>query len=155
MDYKSIPSHPKYEASIIGDIRRIGKQFPLKPWIHSSGHLYVKLNNKSRQVHHLIMEAHGKPRIEGLECRHLDGNPANNQIENLKWGSRSENIMDFINHNGKSMGHKSTKVSIAQKIKQEHDGKFGTGKKLAEKYGVSVYTVSEIRSGKTFKYIEI
>lgn len=155
MDYKSIQSHPQYEASSIGDIRRIGKEFPLKPWRHSSGHLYVKLNNKSRQVHHLVMESHGKPRIDGLECRHMDGDPSNNNIENLEWGTRSENIMDFINHNGKSTAPRSTSISIAMKIKQEHDGKFGTGKRLAEKYGVSVFTVSEIRTEKTFKYLKI
>jgi hypothetical protein len=153
MCYTSIPGFEKYEVSSCGQVRRKGKNSPLSPWRHKSGHLYVRIGGKSKQVHHLVMEAHGKPKQEGMECRHLDGNPENNRIENLTWGSRFENIMDFINKNGKHMVTNATSVETAKKIKSEHDGKRGTGKRLAQKYGVSVFTVSEIRTQKTFKYL--
>lgn len=142
-----------YESRRDGQVRRVGKNKPLKPWTHKSGHQYLRLCGKSCQVHHLIMATFGPEKIANQECRHLDGNPKNNRYANLKWGSRKENIMDFIHHNGKHMVKNATSVEVAKKIKAEHDGKRGTGKRLAEKYGVSAYTVSEIKIGKTFKYI--
>jgi hypothetical protein len=38
------------------------------------------------------------PYPEGMEIRHLDGNPENNALENLKYGTRSQNIQDQIRH---------------------------------------------------------
>lgn len=153
MEYRTIPDHPRYEASSCGKIKMKKKQSHLNPWSHKSGHLYVKLDGKSRQVHHLVLSAFGVVRPSNCECCHKDGNPKNNSLANLEWGTRLKNIMDYIKHNGSHMVKNATKVDVARKIKEEHDGKRGTGKMLAEKYGVSVYTVSEIRTGKTFKYL--
>jgi hypothetical protein len=153
MSYKSIPDHPNYEVSKEGNVRRKGKTNHLIPWSHRSGHLYVAMDKKKRQVHHLVLLAHGYPRPDGHECCHKDGNPTNNHLDNLEWGTRKKNIMDYIKHNGRHMAKNSTSFDVARKIKEEHDGKFGTGVRLAKKYGVSVYTVSEIRKGRTFKYI--
>ena len=154
MIWNTIPSAPGYEASNTGLIRnKIRPSAYLKPWTNPDKHLYINVGAKKGKLHHFIMEAFGKNRPDVLECRHLDGNPRNNHIDNLEWGTRAQNIRDYINHNGKHMRPNSTPVDIAQKIKKEHDGKRGTGKRLADKYGVSVFTVSEIKTGKTFKYL--
>lgn len=153
MEYKTIPSHPNYEASSCGFIKMKKKSTPLTPWHHRSGHLYVALNKKKRQVHHLVLEAFGVDRPDGYECCHKDGNPKNNRLDNLEWGTRQKNILDYIRHNGRHMVKNATSVEVARKIKEEHDGKHGTGARLAKKYNVSVYTVSEIKQGKTFRYL--
>lgn len=66
---------------------------------------YVCLNiqypdgQRTRLVHHLVLEAFGYPRESVLnECRHLNGNPSDNRLKNLKWGSPKENGEDRINH---------------------------------------------------------
>ena len=42
------------------------------------------------------MEAFVGPRPEGNEVLHLNGNPSDNRLENLKYGTRRENIlMDY------------------------------------------------------------
>ena len=51
-----------------------------------------------RAVHHLVLEAFVGLRKKGLETRHLDGNPANNRLENLKWGTSLENSADAVRH---------------------------------------------------------
>jgi hypothetical protein len=33
-----------------------------------------------------------------MVCRHLDGNPINNRLENLRWGTHKENKADAIKH---------------------------------------------------------
>ena len=66
------------------------------------GHLVVTLCRENcsgtRQVHHLVLLAFGVERRAGMECRHLDGNAANNRLENLAWGTSLENKRDLIRH---------------------------------------------------------
>lgn len=74
----------------------------LTPTPSDAGHMYVTLSFKgvTRRfyVHRLVLEAFVGPASEGTECRHLNGNPADNRLENLIWGSRSENIRDRQSH---------------------------------------------------------
>jgi len=99
------------------------------------------------------MEAFGIARPDGMECRHLDGNPTNNALSNLAWGTRQQNIMDYIQKNGKHMGKRATPVEVARKIKQDYDGSHGIGRRLAKKYGVHECVVSGIITGACFKYL--
>jgi len=94
-----------YEISNCGKIKSLhhNKERILKLNKHRDGHLLIKLckNNiyKSFFVHRLVLEAFvGLCPLE-MECRHLDGNPENNRLDNLKWGTRSENVKDSIKHN--------------------------------------------------------
>lgn len=48
----------------------------------------------SRTLHSLVMEAFVGPRPHGMEIRHLDGNPANNALSNLVYGTAKENARD-------------------------------------------------------------
>ena len=45
-------------------------------------------------VHRLVLEAFVGPMPEAMETRHLDGNPANNCLDNLRYGTRAENEAD-------------------------------------------------------------
>jgi hypothetical protein len=62
------------------------------------GHLQVGLwlDNKLHQklVHHLVLGAFVGPCPPGKEGCHWDDNPANNYPDNLRWGTRSENMLD-------------------------------------------------------------
>jgi len=49
-------------------------------------------------VHHLVLEAFVGPRPPGKEGCHWDNNRANNYIENLRWGTRSDNMQDSVRH---------------------------------------------------------
>ncbi len=53
---------------------------------------------RTRRVHCLVLEAFVGPRPEGAECRHLDGDPTNNHLDNLAWGTNSENKYDVVRH---------------------------------------------------------
>jgi hypothetical protein len=52
----------------------------------------------TKTVHNLVMEAFIGPCPEGQEIRHLDGNPANPQLDNLAYGTSYENKLDTIRH---------------------------------------------------------
>ena len=54
--------------------------------------------NHVRYVHRLVLEAFVGPCPEGLECRHRNGNPSDNRLENLCWGTHAENVADKQSH---------------------------------------------------------
>lgn len=85
-----------YSIDRAGNVRneRTGKM--LKPFKATrSGHLAVDLPSGRKKVHHLVMEAFVGPRPDGLETRHLNNNPEDNRLENLAYGTRSQNVLDL------------------------------------------------------------
>ena len=117
-NWKDVPGHEgSYQVSDAGDVRSLDRDVffaashksrayarstkgrMLRPGRMSSGHVSVALGrNNSRCVHELVLLAFVGPPPEGHECRHLNGNPADNRLENLRWGTRSENIRDAVSH---------------------------------------------------------
>jgi hypothetical protein len=45
-----------------------------------------------------VAEAFHGPRPVGLEVRHLDGDSLNNAASNLRYGTRTENLLDAVEH---------------------------------------------------------
>lgn len=55
-------------------------------------------NYKQGRVHQLVLIAFAGPAPAGCEVLHNDGNPGNNRLANLRWGTRSENLYDRVRH---------------------------------------------------------
>lgn len=109
--------------------------------------LYVVLGRggSGKQVHQLVMQAFvGKPK-QGEEVRHLDGNPRNNKLNNLTYGSRSENILDVFRLR---RAWRILTREQADEIKSELR-KGIKGSVLARRFGVSQSTVSDIKNRRT------
>jgi len=56
-----------------------------QPKLDASGHYRANIDGEMRRVDHLVLLAFVGPCPEGYECRHLDGDPANNHVDNLRW----------------------------------------------------------------------
>ena len=96
-----------YEVSNKGNVRSIGNfqmcnggKRPiccLNKNVHKQGYLSVRLYKDKKQktffVHRLVAKAFIPEQKEKLFVNHIDGNKSNNNVENLEWCSRSENIM--------------------------------------------------------------
>ena len=97
---RQIKGHPSYRVSNDGKVvnTRTGKA--LTPYVGSkTGHLRVELPGRDRRyVHTLVAEAYLGAKPSGLEVRHLNGNPQDNRVENLSYGTRSENVLDSVAH---------------------------------------------------------
>lgn len=67
-----------------------------------SGYLCVGLTKdgvgSTRTVHGLVMEAFVGPCPDGMEIRHLDGDPENSFRSNLSYSTHSDNVMDKRAH---------------------------------------------------------
>lgn len=72
----------------------------LRPAKTSKGYRVVMLHNQSRRksvrVHSLVLDAFVGPRPEGMEVCHGPGGPGDNRLENLRWGTSSDNSLDQV-----------------------------------------------------------
>lgn len=78
----------------------------LKPCRTSKTNLYlvVGIGGKSRLVHRLVLETFRGKCPDGMEACHKDGNPQNNQLSNLRWGTPKANAADRTYHGRTAMG---------------------------------------------------
>jgi hypothetical protein len=77
---------------------------PGRPYFQIS--LYRDRKLTPRHVHHLVLELFVGPRPPGLVARHLDGNPHNNYVGNLAWGTVKENYEDARRHGTATIGER-------------------------------------------------
>jgi hypothetical protein len=100
-----------YEVSNKGRIRSLKQATPLvmkaKP---NSRYAEVKLRRNGQSimkyVHVAMLEAFVGPCLEGMECRHLNGDRRDNRLANLAWGTYAQNTWDMIHHGTQSRGVK-------------------------------------------------
>lgn len=100
--WKPVPEfEARYEVSDRGEVRSLRTGKPIVPVLHRQGHfqvgLYAEGKRHYRYVHRLVAESFlGEPTAEIV--RHLDGDPSNNGLANLAYGSQSDNMIDSIGH---------------------------------------------------------
>jgi hypothetical protein len=151
-NWKAVPGHEgRYEVSDLGRVRSLLHRRVLSMAVLASGHISVKLARQTVYVHHLVLLAFVacKPVIgERVECRHLDGNPANNLVSNLRWGTVKENRAD------RRTLFEVGAFSALDVRRIRNDILLGTSiKTIASKYGVDRHTISNIKAGKTYAYV--
>ncbi len=139
----------------------------LKPQQVKGGYFTVTLRNLEkvktiRTVHTLVIEAFKSPRPKGydIHCRHLDGNPENNYVDNLAWGTRSDNTYDSIRHgtfnHPDNTGEQNGQAKLTEEaVKQIRFRAFlGTARKdLAAEYGVTRSCINLIAAGKSWGHL--
>ncbi len=71
-----------------------------------------KPNSKPKyvRIHTLILEAFVGPKPKRAEACHADDIKMNNTLDNLYWGSRSDNINDAIFNGGRTYPEKKIKI---------------------------------------------
>jgi HNH endonuclease len=103
------------------------------------------------RIHRLIAETF-VPNPANLPCvRHLDGNPANNGISNIAWGSYSENENDKFAHGTWHARYGGAKLSEDDRKKARLLAASGwIHGDIGILLGVSRPTISRLISGKTW-----
>ena len=166
--YKDIPNYEGvYQVSNTGIVRRLrhwvankglknatGYFVPevmLKPQTDSHGYYRVSLSKggvvKNFNIHTLVLLAFAGERPTGMEIRHLNSNKLDNRLENLAYGTKSENMQDAVKC--------GTLVFSRSKLTQEEVMAIAkdtrNNREIAKAFGCHVGTVQAIKTGKSFK----
>ena len=155
--WNPIPSWPMYEVTANGEIRNRRTKKLIKLRKHENmGHLYfTPKRGKKCYVHRAVLESLVGVCPSGMECRHLDGNPQNNHVSNLAWGTRYENAQDTKKHGKKPKGQNAPFSRFTQEqVKKIRDasGNGLTSRELGKLFSVSHTTIQKIVRGD--RYVE-
>jgi hypothetical protein len=92
--WKDIPGFEGYQASNLGRIKFLNTNLITYGSKTNKGYLNVGIKGKTYQVHRLILFAFKGFPIDNKVCDHIDRNPLNNNIENLRWVTQQENTLN-------------------------------------------------------------
>lgn len=86
-----------YEVSNRGRFRRKDNKKLIEGTPNNVGRVQVMVTKKRYQIHRIAASTfllNDEPRVKKV-VMHLDSNPLNNHVSNLKWGTQSENLSDL------------------------------------------------------------
>lgn len=138
------------ESGLVGKVKqKIASQIG-----YAHVHLIKDGESCMRHVHRLVAEAFIGPCPEGLQTRHMDGNPENNNVENLRWGSAAENAKDKERHGTQLHGEsqpnaKLDELKIADIVKMIRNGL--THSEVSLKSGICRSQISSIARGDAWR----
>lgn len=151
-----------YKISNHGRVYSINYGYILRPTSKSRlGHCRVALyKNKQPKfflIHRLVLTHFNRSPENGEECRHLDGDPSNNNIDNLEWGTHKENENDKIVHGTllKGENHPRSKFTKEQVIKIRELYKTGkyVQRELAVIFNVSRSSIRNVTNSRVWKHV--
>lgn len=65
-------------------------------------------------VHRLVLEAFVGPCPDGMEARHINGDPENNDLSNLAWATKLENESDKETHRTSHIGSRGMRRKLTE-----------------------------------------
>jgi hypothetical protein len=177
-EFRDVIDFPGYKVNDVGRVltsKVCGWLGRVGPWREKAttrhtktGHLYVNLYRDGkayhRFVHQLVLEAFVGPRPPGMQCRHHDGNPGNNALDNLAWGTPAQNVADAIRHGtayclnpnwgpkcrGETVGTSKLTESQVREIRASDE----TYAALAKRHGISKSNVKMIRTRRSWAWLK-
>lgn len=155
------------DGSIYSCRREKGKSFAptwrrMKPSRMKYGHLTVRISFNggifiTKTVHKIVKTAFDGPTPAGLEIRHLDGDPSNNRLSNLAWGTHAENGSDMAKH-GSLKGSRCGNSKITEEIAAEIKRRLATGERhadIAATVGIGKQAISKIKRGINWSHVNV
>ncbi len=138
----------------------------LSPGITKDGYCLVNLKppkssgikKRTEYVHVLMLETFIGPRPLNAETRHLDGNPLNNNLTNLAWGTYQEQAQDKKLHgrliNGtKCWNAKMDEDKVREIISLRKNGQ--TMRMISDAFGICLTAVFKIIHRKTWSHVRL
>lgn len=158
---RPIPSFPGYAITRHGSVWSEKSQKWLLTHVDNvAGYVTIGLMQNGRQhpvcVHRLLLETFVGPCPPGMQCRHLDGNKLNNDLDNLCWGTRSENYADSVVHDRHVRGERNGRSKLTNSQAVEIRGLLTTGttgRELAGRFHVSGVCISNIKHNKHYREV--
>lgn len=154
-EWRTAPEDPRYEVSSLGRVRSHVRGAPrfLRPGTLKDGYLGVTLGRNQYRVHRLVLSAFVGPCPTGMVARHLDGDPSNNVLSNLAWGTQAENWDDKRAHGTATVGERVNTSKLTAADVRAVRASALPNRDLADTYGVTLSTIRHIRARLTWRHI--
>lgn len=121
-------------------------------------YLYTEDGRKCFKVHRLVLSTFNpisEEDMKVLQVNHKDGNKGNNNLDNLEWCTRSENLLHAFStgleakpKGEKNPKHKLTEQEVREICERLQDKESGVN--IAKIYGVSKSCISSIKNKRTW-----
>lgn len=134
---------------------RTRKERIRKTRINREGYEQLQLWKDGKQhtftVHVLVANAFLDRCCDGLEVNHIDGNKANNRVDNLEWVTHSENVTHSFKKLGR-VGNTNRRKLTETQVREIRAAK-GADSEIAKNYPVTRGAIYLIRHRKTYKNV--
>ena len=120
-----------YEVSTFGSVRNSNTMFILKPRPNKKLGDYVcyevcldldGLGQKNYKIHRIVAHAFIENPENRKEIDHIDRNPANNNVSNLRWSTRSQQSFNTRTRKDNKLGEKNIMLSKGRKKSYRVEG---------------------------------
>jgi hypothetical protein len=170
--WKAVPNYEGlYEVSNDGRVRSLDRTVPHAKGIGgrtltgmvlscrggTDGHRFVVLSKdgyrKNKSVHQLMAEAFIGPRPTGSLVHHIDENPANNNLDNLKYLTYKEHkaMHKNMGSGGLQVTNRKLTREAVEAIRFLKENDFNTTF-LSRAFGVTRSNINKIVNGETWVY---
>jgi hypothetical protein len=115
-----------YYVSNHGRIKSLSKKYRdnerlVKPYLSGCGYYYVDIGNRNQRFHSIIANAFLEPQPTLTHTiDHIDRNPSNNHLSNLRWATKSEQRENSSNYRH-DIQEKDPKLRMKIIMKQSKD----------------------------------
>jgi len=174
-EWRRIPRYPDHAISNYGAVRFVGKcpimqagfPVPLREVGHPRpvkpsprGYSSISMKGKTIGVHRLVLSTFvGPPPHRYYVVQHLDGNPRNNCVDNLRWVTQSENLLVAVRR-GRIAG-RAGEAAATSKLQEaqvrEIRARFAAGgvtkAQLGREFKVTGPNIAAIVHGRTWKHL--
>jgi len=169
--WKDIPNYEgRYQVSDLGNVRSLDRLSKIRletdkrrryfvkgkllnVTVLQSGHCFVRLEGSFYYVHHLVLLTFVSlkpihPDSLRIECLHADGNPKNNCVLNLSWGTVKENRAD------RRLLHESGKFTYEEALTIKRLISEGLSNiAIAAIFKVNRSTIYKLKKGATYAHV--
>lgn len=168
--FKEVPGFPLYRIGDDGSLQtrlvprskgKVGDAwYPAAVFANKNGYWRTILRRDGKDhwlmVHRLVLDAFVGPCPDGMMACHNNGDPSDNRLPNLRWGTMKENQEDRIAHGTSNRGerHGCSKLTTSKVVAIRDKRACGESiRSLAKEYGLDKSTVSCIVSRKLWRHI--
>jgi hypothetical protein len=168
-EWRPVSGYEKYLVSNLGRVQGPGRRNQgatiLNPTISIKGYRIVRICSggkwKGKSIHRLVIETFVGPCPSGMECAHLDGDPGNNVVTNLKWCSRRENGAHKKLHGTQPYGEDIPGAKLTpdqvREIRRDYfyikKGHRSNVLELAKRFGISCDQVLSVAKREYWKHV--
>lgn len=154
-DCGNVYSLPRMRRANYGDYMKPERR--LAPVEVKGGYLAVTLRKpgvqKMAKVHRIVLCAFESNPAGLPMCLHINGNPKDNRLANLKFGAAKENAADRIAHGRNIAGSKSPNALLSDEKVIDIRKRRESISEQAAKYGVSVSLIRKVRTKEVWAHI--